>query len=239
MKTLAALALLPLLWATRTAADTMPPECAEVVIPASASPHEAAALMSACAAALRAEPRRPLLARAPPPPQAQGRPFAALRELGELRPRSVFQAASLEPAATGDVSAPRCALASPAAAPAQGETCLGCHPRHGHPVDLPYAASRARAPGSLRVEAEVVRRGVLLPEGRVACVTCHDAASPWKHRIALPPGAPAVAAVVPGRAETYPRASWRLARANAGPRLPPGSAVSPAPLCAACHTYAD
>jgi hypothetical protein len=235
------LVLLSLVWAARSAAATLPAECDEVVIPASASPRAAAALMQACADARRAERRAPRRVVAEPPPAAlpgPARQFAALRELGALRPRRVFQPASLETAAA-EAPEVRCALADPAAASVPSATCAGCHPRHGHPVDLVYASSRARASGSLRAEADVVRRGVLLPEGRLACVTCHDGSSPWKHKIALPPGAPALAAVVPGRADTYQRGTWRLARAGSVPALPPGSAVSPAPLCAACHTYAD
>ncbi len=71
------------------------------------------------------------------------------------------------------------------------------------------------------------------------CVSRHDGRSPWKHRIAIPPGAPVIPAVVAGRSDTYPRGNWRLARAEPVPLLSPGSAVSPAPLCAACHTMAD
>lgn len=241
MTSLRALAALTLVWATPSAADTLPPECDEVVLPASATPREAAALMQPCADALRAEPRAPLGRIAEPwpaPAPGPARPFPALRELGALRPRRAFETASLQPTAA-EPPAERCALTSSAAASVPSVTCAGCHPGHGHPVGLAYATSFARASLALRAEAEVVRRGVLLPEGRLECVTCHDGRSPWKHRIALPPGAPALAAVIPGRADTYPRVAWRLARAGTAPQLPPGAAVSPAPLCAACHAYAD
>jgi hypothetical protein len=236
-----ALVLLSLVWAAPSPADTMPAECGEVVIPASASPREAEELMRPCTDALRAEHREPLRRSGEPRPAEPPRParqFAALRELGELRPRRTFQIASLETASAPAAEEP-CALTGPDSASIPSPTCARCHPRHGHPVDLSYASSYARASWSLRTAAEVVRRGVRLPEGRLECVTCHDGRSPWKHRIALPRGAPALPAVVPGRADTYPRGNWRLARAGAGPQLPPGSAVSPAPLCAACHTYAD
>lgn len=122
--------------------------------------------------------------------------------------------------------------------------CLRCHggagggPVHGnHPVDLDYgvAAARAGGFGGLRSPGEVLKRGVFLPEGRLHCVTCHDARSPWKARIALPPGAMAFRAVDPRDPSTYEGgASWRT-RTPSQPAPPEGSAVSPAPLCIACH----
>lgn len=118
--------------------------------------------------------------------------------------------------------------------------CLACHAEaHGrgnHPVDVDYEQAAARSAGSLREPREVVRAGVFLPGGRLHCLTCHDARSPWAARIALPPGATPVPAVRPGPAAP-PGPGWRAAareRARAG-SLPPGSAVSPAPLCIACH----
>jgi hypothetical protein len=244
MRTPNALVLLTLVWAGPSAADTMPARCDELVIPASATPRETAALVRGCTDALRAEPRQPSRTAEPvrAEPAKAVRQFAALRELGELRLRSgPFPAASLQQTAEepAEPEPAHCALATPGSASVPSTTCAGCHPRHGHPVDVDYASSHARAPFGLRTEAEVVRRGVLLPEGRVECVTCHDGHSPWKDRIALPPGAPVLPAVVAGRPETYPRGNWRLARASSQPRLPPGSAVTPAPLCAACHTMAD
>lgn len=180
-----ALALVPVLWATPAAADTLP---------------------------------------------ASRRQFAVLRELGEPRE------AILE---RQEVAASSCALATPGSASVPTTQCLRCHAIHGHPVGLDYAGAYAHDGRSLRSAAEVVRRGVLLPDGRMECVSCHDGRSPWKHRIAIPPGAPVIPAVVAGQADTYPRGNWRLAPAEPVARLSPGSAVSPAPLCAACHTMAD
>lgn len=124
---------------------------------------------------------------------------------------------------------------------ADGETaaeCVSCHGRSErapgmhmtHPVGHDYAVAQTRKPDHLRPLAEVARRKVRLPNGRVECVTCHSAVSPWASRIALPEGAVAIAQ---GKSK-----NWRLA----DPRDPPppqGSVVSAAPLCAACHTMGD
>lgn len=134
-----------------------------------------------------------------------------------------------------------CALSTSLGDAVPSRTCLGCHPQgHSHPVDLDYTSAWARDRAGLRMPGEVVRRGLLLPDGRLECVTCHDGRSQWAARIALPPGAPVIPAVITGRAETYEgRGNWRIARATPTPALPPGSAVSPAPLCATCHSLAD
>jgi hypothetical protein len=96
-----------------------------------------------------------------------------------------------------------------------------------------YATATIRRQGRLRAAAEVIARGVFLPEGRLQCVSCHDAASPWAAKLALPPGAAAVAAVRRGEPATAEaRQGWRSATATT---VAPGSSVSPAPLCAACH----
>jgi hypothetical protein len=232
-----ALVLAQLLWATFPDAEPLPAACDDVVIPASASRRDAE----------RTRPCAPVVEAARAAPVRTGRQFAVLRQLGELRIRR--DAGRVEPAAAGAAPAPapeassRCALEAPGAAAVATSACLECHRIHGHPVGLDYAAAYAAAyagsGSTLRSGDEVVRRGVLLPEGRMECVSCHDGRSPWKSRIALPPGAPVLPAVVAGRAETFPRGNWRLARAESLPRLPAGSAVSPAPLCAACHTMAD
>jgi hypothetical protein len=136
--------------------------------------------------------------------------------------------------------APACALRTPGSDAMAAQGCLECHSgargpriRRTHPV-----GAYRRGPG-LRAPEEVVRRGVLLPGGAVECVTCHDRRSPWKDHVALPPGAAAVAAVDARDPASYQgRPGWREASAHGiGP--PPGAAVSPAPLCAACHTHAD
>ena len=111
--------------------------------------------------------------------------------------------------------------------------CVACHSatgRDSHPVDVDYEWARTTAAGrTLRPLGEVVRRGVLVPDGKLRCVTCHDGRSPWKYRIALPPGTVPRPAVNPRDPGTYD------GRRGSSPPLPPGSEVTPTPLCLACH----
>ena len=110
---------------------------------------------------------------------------------------------------------------------------MSCHEfTRTHPVQVDYAAAAARAPDLYRPLDEAIRRGVFLPDGQIKCLTCHDPGSRWKYKIALPPGA-AAPAVDPRKPQTYERPP-----ALAAP-LPPGSAVSPTPLCQSCHTFGD
>jgi cytochrome c peroxidase len=128
-------------------------------------------------------------------------------------------------------AAANCALFGAEAASATGESCSACHQNRGdgnHPVDFDYEAARAGSE-RLRSAQEVVRRGVFLPDGQVRCTTCHSARSPWKDRIALPPGSVAEPAVVPGDPKTYDPELRRRAMVSAG------SAVTAKPLCLACH----
>jgi hypothetical protein len=126
---------------------------------------------------------------------------------------------------------PACRLFQAGAEVTVSSDCIACHSaagRHGHPVDLVYERAGAQAGGRLRPLAEVVSRGVLVPNGEIRCVTCHDGLSPWKHRVALPPGATPSPAVDPRDPATY--------ETPEGARPPaPGSAVDPKPLCLACH----
>lgn len=135
----------------------------------------------------------------------------------------------------------QCLLDHPDANSATAGACLACHAGRGpdHPVDLDYAAASAAAPRRYRPAAEVIRRGVLLPDGMLRCVTCHDPRSPWASRIALPPGAPAIPAVNPRDPSTYEGEgrNWRIATAVEPP--PRGTAVTASPLCGACHTLVD
>jgi hypothetical protein len=148
--------------------------------------------------------------------------------------------ASLDP----DPHAAGCTLTAPASDLSASDKCLDCHRALGtassHPVKVDYQNAQWRSRGSLRPMDAVVKRGVFLPEGVVQCTTCHDARSPWAHHIALPPGSVARPAVNPRKRETYEnRSNWRVPSQGAQPQLAPGAAVSPAPLCAACHTVAD
>jgi hypothetical protein len=128
-----------------------------------------------------------------------------------------------------------CKLFSREASSATTAECARCHENHeAHPVDVDYAAAAARQPFGLRRASEAIRRGAFLPHGRVACVTCHDAASPWKHHIALPPGATPRPAVNPRDASTY---TGGHARPTGTSPLQAGAAVTPTPLCLLCHAF--
>lgn len=126
-----------------------------------------------------------------------------------------------------------CALHGPDAATMTKDACLACHGKNGtaaeikfaHPVDVDYAAVAGARRKDLRPLDEVTRRGVQLPGGQVRCATCHDGRSPWRHYIALPPGAPARAVVDMSRPD-----------AEQG-QASPGGEVAPRPLCLACHSY--
>jgi hypothetical protein len=118
---------------------------------------------------------------------------------------------------------------------APSEECARCHDRarhdDSHPVDLDYEASRLRSFSGLRSLGEAVRRGLFLPGGKLQCLTCHDGRSPWKHKLALPPGSRLEPAVDPADPTTYesPRAL------RAAPGRAPGADVARRPLCIACH----
>ncbi len=122
----------------------------------------------------------------------------------------------------------RCGLLAPTPEPSR--ECLVCHghvAHDGHPYDVAYPRLGS-AGASLRPLAEVQRRGVVLPEGRVTCLTCHAPNSPWKHKLRLPPGATPKHAVDFTRRVTYENA-----RSLPSPR--PGDAVGTKPLCLGCH----
>ena len=122
---------------------------------------------------------------------------------------------------------------------APAATCLACHPFHeGHPVELDYAQAVGRRRHDLRDPGEAVRRGVFLPGGRVVCHTCHDANSPWKSKIAIPTGSKVSNMVIPGDPRTYDPngpATRVMTVEEARVVLPAGYALSPKPLCLACH----
>jgi hypothetical protein len=126
------------------------------------------------------------------------------------------------------------------------ETCLRCHgsggalPGSNHPVDMDYESAAARSRGSmlaLRPIAEVVARGVFLPDGQIRCVTCHDGRSPWKYGIALPSGAKVKPAVNPRDPTTYE--DGPALRAREAELLTSNErysiAVGTKPLCLVCH----
>ncbi len=157
--------------------------------------------------------------------------------------------ASLDASAT--TGAGGCILVPGLGQTATTRDCTACHAgfegSHSHPVDVDHEAARYRSFGgsgpSLRPAAEVVRRGVYLADGKVTCLTCHDGNSPWKAKIALPPDAQLRAPVKPGDPSTYEAsgpasAPMRGLTATTGRQLlAPGTAVSPTPLCKACHSF--
>jgi hypothetical protein len=118
-------------------------------------------------------------------------------------------------------------------------TCLACHPFHeGHPVEVDYTQAVASRRHELRDSSDVVRRGVFLPGGRVVCHTCHDANSPWKSKIVIPPGSKVSGMVIPGNPGTYDpdRPATRIMTVEeARVVLPARYALSPKPLCLVCH----
>lgn len=125
--------------------------------------------------------------------------------------------------ANAEPSSSTCRLMQPDAALSTSQECAACHAkRDEHPVDVDYAGVQAGRK-DLRPIAEVVKRGLFMPEGAVRCVTCHDGRSQWKFRIVLPPGSTPTPL-------TDPRDENAVA-----PALGPGSAVAPKPLCLACH----
>src|SRR5947209_7454932 len=136
----------------------------------------------------------------------------------------VLVAAAILLAAPVDPDPSECELFKPRP---EAANCLSCHQQQRtHPIDVDYAQAAGANP-ELRSPQEVIRRGVFLPQGQVRCVTCHDARSPWKDRIALPPGSAVKPAANPFDRRTYE-----------GPPLPapqPGEAVAAKPLCLACH----
>jgi hypothetical protein len=120
-----------------------------------------------------------------------------------------------------------CLLFEPSAGALPSASCAGCHAGQegpaSHVVGVDYAAARGT---DLRSAEEVSRRGVRLPEGQVRCTSCHDASSPWKSRVVLPPGTRAVVGIDP-----RDRTTWELPPRPARP----GERVAVKSLCLACH----
>jgi len=118
-------------------------------------------------------------------------------------------------------------------------TCLSCHTFYrSHRVDVDYGKAVLNPRFGLRPEAEVVRRGLFLPGGRVVCHTCHDFNSPWQARIVIPPGSKVSPRVVPGEPSTFERAgipARTMTVEEAKVSLPKGTALGAKPLCLVCH----
>jgi len=135
-----------------------------------------------------------------------------------------------------------CLLFQPGKEGAPAEHCLACHgaQTRTHPVDIPYAAARS-GPSSLRDQQEVMKRGVFLPDGTIRCASCHDARSPWRGHLAIPGGSEVQAAVNPRDPASYElrAGSATMPRPLNAAGARSGAAVSPTPLCQACHTIGD
>jgi hypothetical protein len=120
---------------------------------------------------------------------------------------------------------------------ASSQDCLGCHAdtwpvvqaHKSHPIDVDYAAVAEKRSDDFTPIAAVLASGIAVPGGKIACLTCHSLASPWKYHLAMPAGATPRPAVHLGDPSTYEEGS------TSPPQ--PGSEVSPKPLCRACHAY--
>jgi hypothetical protein len=192
--------------------------CSPFVVPASASADEVADLVERCTRSLR-------------PGADRARRLAAPIDVARADAADVARA---EPGEAGDLAPldpARCALQRGGSDLLPSRECLRCHRPSGptHPFDVDYERARARRPHRLRPAGEATARGAFLPDGEVRCVTCHSAASPWKHHVALPPGARTMGLV--------PFRERGVRRPSDSPL--PGDAVEPTPLCIACHTAAD
>jgi hypothetical protein len=160
------------------------------------------------------------------------RPLVALALL--LLAPSARAAVTLEvrPGAVADE--PDCGLLVPGSERATIADCTRCHrgSGSGHPVGLDYARAGGAPRGHgipLRSGDEAVRRGAFLPGGELRCTTCHDRRSPWRFKLAIPPGAAVRPAVNPHDPATYDPAAARAPAARAG------DAVGTKPLCLLCH----
>ncbi len=88
-----------------------------------------------------------------------------------------------------------CELARADRARMPSTRCVACHEEiligparagHGdHPVDVDYAAIAARDPEAF-VPPALLRKDVPLVDGKVACTSCHDGASPHARRAVDP-----------------------------------------------------
>jgi hypothetical protein len=99
--------------------------------------------------------------------------------------------ASDSPAAsTSDASVAACPIHEPTTSRASTPTsaCTGCHNRSnaahtGHRVDIPYQAH-----SRLRPDPERFNPAVVLANGTITCLTCHDPRSTLPQHLAAPTG---------------------------------------------------
>jgi hypothetical protein len=151
-----------------------------------------------------------------------------------------------------DTGSGSCALVLSDSDLAKTEHCVSCHgggrigPQFhtSHPVDVDHEMARMRPGSALRPASEVVKRGLFLPDGKVRCTTCHHGRSPFRFRLAIPANAEIRDAVDHRDPRTYDPAlraqqppRQRMTAAVAQRVLPPGTEVSPTPLCKVCHGF--
>ena len=144
-------------------------------------------------------------------------------------------------AASSAATPAKCGLVLPGGDAMTTKDCVACHAggsaeaqiHSTHPVGVDQASARPRGrrrPMQLRSVDEVVKLGLLLPDGKVECVTCHDGRSQWKYRLALPTGAVARVRIDPKR----------YASQGASTGTPDmGAEVDSTSLCRACHVIDD
>jgi cytochrome c553 len=125
-----------------------------------------------------------------------------------------------------------CELLLPGSETATSASCLACHARlahGGHPYDIEYPElGTASGVRSLRPLAEVLRRGLVLPDRQVRCVTCHDGNSPWRYHMKVPAGSTPTAGLDRRRPVTYENP-------ETVPPPRPGDDIAKKPLCLTCH----
>lgn len=149
------------------------------------------------------------------------------------------QSAPLETAAARDATPPLPSAkwneTHPGIEGADTRDCLGCHGEemvsHAHPVEIDYAEATQRVGRGFRPIDEVRARGLVLRGGKVACPTCHSAASPWARFLAVPRE---LARARPGKAELMNDNPERVEAQSLAPP-PDGAEVSSRPLCESCH----
>lgn len=108
--------------------------------------------------------------------------LSAAGAAGQVLPDEVCELTRVDRAHTPSARCVACHDGSAGVAMATGPAGDG----HGnHPVEVDYAASAARDPERY-VPAAMVRPDVPLVDGKVACTSCHDGASPHPRRAVDP-----------------------------------------------------
>jgi hypothetical protein len=189
-------------------------------------------LVAAVAPALACAPRASSRGAPPPGSTAPASPGVA----GGAQKPGAAGASVRAASARAQASAPEFSAIHAGLEGASSQDCLGCHAdtrpviaaHAGHPIDLDYAAVAGKR-ADLTPLPDVLARGIAVPGGKIACLTCHALSSSWKYHLAMPTGA------TPSRMVRVDDPSTYEEESTAPPQ--PGSEVSPKPLCLACHSY--